>query len=184
MNCRSITLLFAAIVSMITVTDLTARNVKIDTDNSSIIINAENGKKLHHLYYGSKISETDAANITQALGKGNLAYPDYGMITLPETAIAMIQPDGNMTLDLVVDNVSSRKENGANITTFTLKDTYYPIIVTVNYRTWQGENVMETWTEIKNNGKKKCHSHQICLRPSSNPRWRRVAYAFLWKCEK
>ncbi len=154
MNCRSITLLFAAIVSMITVTDLAARNVKIDTDNSSIIINAENGKKLSHLYYGSKISETDAANITQALGKGNLAYPDYGMITLPETAIAMIQPDGNMTLDLVVDNVSSRKENGANITTFTLKDTYYPIIVTVNYRTWQGENVMETWTEIKNNGKK------------------------------
>lgn len=153
MNCRSITLLFAAIVSMITVTDLAARNVKIDTDNSSIVLEANKGKKLRHLYYGGKLTDTDASNLRPAIGKIYTAYPDYGMITIPETALAMIHSDGNMTLDLVVDDVTSRKENGADITTITLKDTYYPILVKVNYKTWKGENVMETWTEITNNEK-------------------------------
>lgn len=153
MNCRSITLLFAAIVSMITVTDLAARNVKIDTDNSSIVLEANKGKKLRHLYYGGKLIDTDASNLRPAIGKIYTAYPDYGMITIPETALAMVHSDGNMTLDLVVDDVTSRKENGADITTITLKDTYYPILVKVNYKTWKGENVMETWTEITNNEK-------------------------------
>lgn len=153
MNCRSITLLFAAIVSMITVTDLAARNVKIDTDNSSIVLEANKGKKLRHLYYGGKLTDTDASNLRPAIGKIYTAYPDYGMITIPETALAMVHSDGNMTLDLVVDDVTSRKENGADITTITLKDTYYPILVKVNYKTWKGENVMETWTEITNNEK-------------------------------
>lgn len=153
MNCRSITLLFAAIVSMITVTDLAARNVKIDTDNSSIVLEANKGKKLRHLYYGGKLTDTDASNLRPAIGKIYTAYPDYGMITIPETAIAMVHSDGNMTLDLVVDEVTSRKENGADITTITLKDAYYPILVKVNYKTWKGENVMETWTEITNNEK-------------------------------
>lgn len=153
MNCRSITLLFAAIVSMITVTDLAARNVKIDTDNSSIVLEANKGKKLRHLYYGGKLTDTDASNLRPAIGKIYTAYPDYGMITIPETALAMVHSDGNMTLDLVVDDVTSRKENGADITTITLKDTYYPILVKINYKTWKGENVMETWTEITNNEK-------------------------------
>lgn len=153
MNCRSITLLFAAIVSMITVTDLAARNVKIDTDNSSIVLEANKGKKLRHLYYGGKLTDIDASNLRPAIGKVYTAYPDYGMITIPETALAMVHSDGNMTLDLVVDDVTSRKENGADITTITLKDTYYPIVVKVNYKTWKGENVMETWTEITNNEK-------------------------------
>lgn len=153
MNCRSITLLFAAIVSMITVTDLAARNVKIDTDNSSIVLEANKGKKLRHLYYGGKLTDIDASNLRPAIGKIYTAYPDYGMITIPETALAMVHSDGNMTLDLVVDDVTSRKENGADITTITLKDTYYPILVKVNYKTWKGENVMETWTEITNNEK-------------------------------
>ena len=56
MNWKSITLLFATIVSSITVTEISAKNVKIDTQNTSLVLEAEKGKKLRHLYYGGKIS--------------------------------------------------------------------------------------------------------------------------------
>ena len=153
MNWKSITLLFATIVSSITVTEISAKNVKIDTQNTSLVLEAEKGKKLRHLYYGGKISENDAAALRSASGKIYSAYPDYGMITLPETAIAMIHSDGDMTLDLVVDGISSTHDNGADITTVTLKDTHYPVVVKVNYKTWKDKNVMETWSEITNNEK-------------------------------
>ena len=153
MNWKSITLLFATIVSSITVTEISAKNVKIDTQNTSLVLEAEKGKKLSHLYYGGKISENDAAALRSASGKIYSAYPDYGMITLPETAIAMIHSDGDMTLDLVVDGISSTHDNGADITTVTLKDTHYPVVVKVNYKTWKDKNVMETWSEITNNEK-------------------------------
>lgn len=153
MNCRSITLLFAAIVSMITVTDIAGRNVKIDTQGTSLVLEANKGKKLRHLYYGGRLTDNDASNLRPAIGKVYNAYPDYGMITIPETAVAMIHSDGDMTLDLIVDDVTSGKENGADITTITLKDTRYPIVVKVNYKAWPDENVTETWTEITNNEK-------------------------------
>ncbi len=153
MNCRSITLLFATIISLVSYHNVNAETIKIDTGNSSLVLEANKGKKLRHVYYGGKISDNDVSGLRPALGKVYTAYPDYGMITIPETAIAMVHGDGNMTLDLVVESTSSRKEDGADITSITLKDTHYPVYVTVNYKTWQNENVMETWTEIRNNEK-------------------------------
>ena len=52
-----------------------------------------------------------------------------------------------------IDGISSTHDNGADITTVTLKDTHYPVVVKVNYKTWKDENVMETWSEITNNEK-------------------------------
>ncbi len=138
---------------MIIVTDIAGSNVKIDTQGTSLVLEANKGKKLRHLYYGGRLTDNDASNLRPAIGKVYNAYPDYGMITIPETAVAMIHSDGDMTLDLVVDDVTSGKENGADITTITLKDTRYPIMVKVNYKAWPDENVTETWTEITNNEK-------------------------------
>lgn len=128
-----------------------AESVRINSSESSILLDATKGSKLRHLYYGSKLSDTDAANISAAHGKGFKAYPDYGMITVPETALSLIHADGNMTLDLRVESVEKRNENGNEITSVILKDTYYPVSVKINYRTFPGEDVIETWMEITNN---------------------------------
>lgn len=153
MNLRYISIALSTLIIGASAQILHAENVKIDAGNSSLVLQADKGKKLRHLYYGGKITDTDAQNLRPAVGKVYTAYPDYGMITRPETAIAMIHSDGNMTLDLVVDNVTSKKEDGADIKTITLKDSHYPVVVNVNYKTWPGEDVMETWTEITNHEK-------------------------------
>lgn len=152
MNCKSITLLLATISFLAGSYSTKAEIVRIDAGNSTMVLDAEKGKKLRHLYYGGKISDSDAEGLRAALGKGRNAYPDYGMITVPETALSMIQSDGNMTLDLRVENISRKMEDKSETTVITLKDTYYPISVDVNYKTYPGENVMETWTEIRNQG--------------------------------
>lgn len=128
-----------------------AESVRINSSESSILLDATKGNKLRHLYYGTKLSDTDATNISAAHGKGFKAYPDYGMITVPETALSLIHADGNMTLDLRVESVEKRNENGNEITSVILKDTYYPVSVKINYRTFPGEDVIETWMEITNN---------------------------------
>ena len=154
MNYRSVTLLISTILSFLAVTYSEAGNIKIDTENSSLVLDAVKGKKLKNLYYGAKISDTDAEGLRKALGNGHNAYPDYGMITVPETALALIHADGNMTLDLRVEDVTTKHEKDCDITTVILKDTYYPITVKANYKTYSGSGVMETWTEITNNEKK------------------------------
>ena len=126
---------------------LFARTVKIDTPNTSTVLDAKKGKKLKHLYYGKYIGDKDLESLMPALGKGVNAYPDYGLITIPETAIAVRHSDGDRTLDLVVDTVIPSVDG---ITTIRLRDAVYPFFVNVNYRTYPGEDIVETWTEILN----------------------------------
>ncbi len=151
MNCKSLNLLLATLFTFSVPEFSGAETVKIDTENTSIVLNAEKGKKLRHLYYGGRISSNDAEALTAAHGKGHNAYPDYGMITVPETALSLIHSDGNMTLDLRVEEVTVKKEGKEELTVITLKDTYYPIKVDINYKTYPGEDVIETWSEITNN---------------------------------
>lgn len=42
---------------------LNAKIVKIDTPETSLVLDASKGKKLKHLYYGGKVSDSDAAEL-------------------------------------------------------------------------------------------------------------------------
>ena len=130
---------------------LNAEIIKLDTDKTSMVFKADKGKKLKHLYYGDKIQDSDLKNLTSAVGSGATVYPDYGMITVPETAVAMIHSDGNMTLDLRVEAVEKKIVDGKDVTSIILKDSYYPVSVKINYKSFPEQDMFETWTEITNN---------------------------------
>jgi len=126
-----------------------AEIVEVSTPSSSLILDAKKGKKLRHVYYGGKISDKDTYDqLKSGVGAALDAYPAYGLTTTSETAVAATHADGNMTLDLVVDGIGKTQCDGADITTVKLRDTYYPFYVNVNYRTYPGDDVIETWTEI------------------------------------
>ncbi|MDE5683557.1 MAG: alpha-galactosidase, partial [Muribaculaceae bacterium] len=142
-----------ALVAMVA-TPAFAEIVEVSTPTSSLILDAKKGKKLRHVYYGAKISDKDTYDqLKSGVGAALDAYPAYGMTTTSETAVAVTHADGNMTLDLVVDGVSKTRRDGAELTTVKLRDTYYPFYVDVNYRTYDGEDVIETWTEISHGEK-------------------------------
>lgn len=131
-----------------------AEKVNISTPGTSLVLDATEGSPLKFLYYGNRLSDTDAANL-DAAGCANLnAYPVYGLWPEKEAAFSAVHSDGNMSTDMAVTSVSKSTEpGGATVTTIAMADKVYPLTIDVKYRTYPGEDVIETWTETTSNEK-------------------------------
>ena len=134
---------------------LKAEIVNLSTPSTSLILDAEKGGPFRFLYYGDKISASDIANLASAGTANRNAYPVYGNYPQGEAALSVTHPDGNMTLDMEVADIktSANEADGSTVTTVSMRDKSYPISLDINYRTWPEEDVIETWVDIKNNGK-------------------------------
>lgn len=126
---------------------LVAEIVHVTTPETSLVIKAENGEKPRFLHYGARLNEADLSEVeSTSLNKPD-AFPFYGINPEHESAMSAIHADGNMTLDMVVDGIKTEKLSGGSLTSIKLRDKIYPFFVTMNYRTYDGSDVIETWTE-------------------------------------
>ncbi len=130
-----------------------AETVNISTPATSLLLDATAGSPLRFIYYGNALSEADVASVT-ATAPTLDAYPVYGLTNLRETAMSVTHPDGNMTLDMVVKNVRQSDSADGKSAVITLADKHYPFEITVNYLARNATDVIETWVEVINNGKK------------------------------
>lgn len=129
-------------------------HVRVTTPETGMVLKADAGSDLKVLYYGARLSDADVAGLEAAGAAWVDAYPAYGFHCAGEASIGVTHADGNMSTVLKVDTVSQSQENGAQITRIRLKDTVYPFYVTVCYKAYQDVDMIETWTEIENLGKK------------------------------
>lgn len=132
---------------------LQAENVCVSTPSTSLVVEATQGQELKFVYYGAHLADADQQYLGDAGASWYSAYPAYGLSPAVEDAIAVRHADGNMTLRLVVDGTETRAEEGATVRVFKLRDAFYPVSVNVCYRTYADADIIETWTEIKNNEK-------------------------------
>ncbi len=123
-----------------------AEQVVIQTKNTTMVLNVDQGKQPQYLYYGAKLSNFDLMHLQAPLGGRMEAYPAYGMNCPAEAALAMRHADGNMSTELYATGV----EKQGNLTTIHLKDPVYPIMVNLYYKAYENEDMIETWTDIKN----------------------------------
>lgn len=131
------------------------RNVLISTPRTSLMVTAPKGGDLRFSYYGDKITPEQIHQVHDAWdGINRPAYPTFGVRNQSLTALSVTHADGNLTLDLVVENVERLKEEQANVVKIQLKDKLYPFNVNVYYRAYTNSDVIETWTEISHNEKK------------------------------
>lgn len=130
-----------------------AQNVHITTPDNSLVVSAPVGKEFNFVYYGNKLSDTDFQQI-EKVEKKFLAYPAYGLNCPVEVALAVKHADGNMTLQLIVDKVSTTEDDDAKTTVIALKDKVYPFFVNVNYKAYKKVNIIETWMEVRHTEKK------------------------------
>ena len=146
-------LLITALAALAGLSSAQAELINIATPSTSLVVEANEGKPLKFLYYGDKVSPADLPSL-KASGASKLdAYPVYGIRPDKEAAFAAVLPDGNMSVEMAVTGVSRRSENGSEVTTVTMRDKAYPLEINVNYRTFPGEDVIETWTEVVNKTK-------------------------------
>lgn len=130
-----------------------ARHVTVKTHSLSLVIDVENGKHPQYVYFGPQVSVGDLEN-QPAHADGRMdVYPAYGLNTPAEPAFAMCHADGNLSTDLLAIGTEVKSEGNATVTTIHMKDPVYNVFVDLNFRAFQDVEMIEAWTEIKNQEK-------------------------------
>lgn len=135
---------------------LRADNFLLSTENTSMLLTATVGDKPMYQYYGARISENEIQDIFDSgVAMNKETYPAFGTNkTDNEKAVAVMHNDGNMTLDLFVSNVRRFSDKDGNIVEITMKDSIYPFIIKQFFKAYEGTDVITTWVDIENTGKK------------------------------
>ena len=144
-----------------------AENVQLSTPNTTIVLGLEKGKEPQFVYYGKKLSAQDLSTLPapSTANWSNLSiYPAYGASHIQwQTAFAMTHADGNMSTDLLISDysvapVTEKAPNGAtrsgNLLTVTLKDPLYPSLLHLYYLAYNDVDMIEAWTDFRNDEKK------------------------------
>ena len=142
-----VTALMAAVLTA------SAAPVNISTGNTTLLLDATEGQTPKIIYYGARLTDKDAMAVTRTATPTE-AYPVYGMVTQTETALSLRHGDGNRTLELGITGTDTKRDSGTQTVSIKMKDNQYPLYVTLNYKTYDDSDVIETWTEIINKEKK------------------------------
>ncbi|MDY6240574.1 MAG: alpha-galactosidase [Prevotella sp.] len=142
-----------AVLLSLCLTPAWAGNYLVSTPHTSLMITADKDHAPLFQFYGAKV--TNAQEVIDAgMALNRPSYPAFGLHTNGEKAIAMQQPDGNMTLDLVVDHVDETTDSEGRLLRVVMRDKIYPVEVTQVFKAYNQTDVISTWVEIKNNGRK------------------------------
>ncbi|MBP6182764.1 alpha-galactosidase [Flavobacterium sp.] len=150
---------------IIAVANLSAQTVTIPvaTENHMLLLQTDNSNRLRTVYFGKPLEN---ANEHAAVSVGynydefnsgiyNSSYTPSGTWNLSEPAIQVKHADGNPSLELkYVSHKVEKIDVNTSITSVVLKDPIYPFEVTLFYKVWSKENIIEQWTEIKHKEKK------------------------------
>ena len=137
---------------MITLITLLASIAVLNTANTTMVLQTETGGEVKTLYYGARLDEAEARATENY--KAVRTYPCYGVIGLEEAAFAAIHPDGNRTVQLKIETAEITPWEGGSQLCIDCKDGYYPLRVKIYFKTFTDQDMIETWTEAINEGKK------------------------------
>jgi alpha-galactosidase len=132
--------------------------IPIETRENALVIQTDKDNHPGIIYFGKKLGKTsDYALIPSQsrqrdgnAGIYNSAYTPAGSWNVSEPALQITHSDGNPSSDLIYVSHKTVKENdNTTLTSILLKDPVYAVQVTLHYRTFFQENVVEQWSEIK-----------------------------------
>lgn len=142
---------------------LAQQTVKIETENTVLCLQTTEDRQLLSTYFGKKLLHDEYVAI-QSLDKfkpGNddlfnqrLAYVSSGTTNLLEPALTITHADGNNALVLqYTSHQIEHIDSNRTLTKIILTDPRYKLSVILYYRAYFAEDVIEQWSEIKNNEK-------------------------------
>ncbi|MCX6335537.1 MAG: alpha-galactosidase, partial [Bacteroidia bacterium] len=137
--------------------------IPIRSKDFVILLQTDKNERLRTIYFGEPLNdESEYATVADSYyfndknsGIYNAAYTPAGTWNLSEPAIQVVHADQNTSLELTYDSHTVEEiDSNTTLTTILLKDPCYPFQVSLFYKVWKNENVIEQWTEIKHNEKK------------------------------
>lgn len=140
------------VIALLAAATLPAKDIFVNTPQTTLLLGVEENKPVHISYYGEKI--TDANEVYRAFSIWEEAYPAFGLGNNFTPALSVKHADGNMSTELVYQSDTETKEGNATVYTITMKDKQYNFLVDICYRTYDNCDVIEAWSEIHNQEKK------------------------------
>ena len=129
----------------------------LSTENTSLGITANEGGRSYIQYYGVKIAQEDMQKLFATRSNFTcLSYPTFG-IGLGRgimEALSLQMPDGNMSTDLYIQKVEQSSDKNGKYLELTMIDSVYPVEVKQYFKTYNNTDIITTWTQITNKGKK------------------------------
>jgi alpha-galactosidase len=130
--------------------------ITIETAKTALVLQADAQKHLHNTYLGVKLDNKteyrmlpQVAPVDDYTGMYNSAYTPSGSRNLLEPAITVTHTDGNQSLDLqYVSHSVTRISPDIELLSVHLKDPVYPVEITLNYKSYYNENIIEQWATI------------------------------------
>jgi alpha-galactosidase len=137
-------------------------NIPIETQNNALVLQTGVGKDVNIIYFGHRLNDkTEYGNVpgvyeqtSDYTGLLNSAYTPSGSRGLFEPAISVTHADGNNSLDLrYVSHAVNKVSDDVAITSVVLKDPVYDFEVTLFYKSFYKQDVMEQWSVVKHKEK-------------------------------
>lgn len=123
------------------------QQIVIQTPKTALVYTVTGDKKLEQVYFGEALLHTEEYNKIKPIPID--AFVQGGMSVVREPAYQVSHADGNPAVQLLVDDVSTEQPDGnITLTHIKLKDPVYPFEVTLHYKAYQHENVIEQWSTI------------------------------------
>lgn len=136
--------------------------IPVETANNALVLGVSGNKDVFTAYYGKKLKDTaEYGLIRQAYqqsgdytGVLDAAYSSSGSRNLLEPAISVTHADGNNSLDLrYIKHQQSIVSKGVLQTSVLLRDPVYNFEVTLFFRSYVDEDLIEQWAVINHREK-------------------------------
>jgi alpha-galactosidase len=127
--------------------------IAVSTRNTDLIFKVGSDLRLYQSYFGPKLAQTPDSKVFSQ--SDHQAYVTSGTDNLFEPAIRITHDDGNPSLELnYTDHQIDKPSDNITLTHIHLKDPRYPVEVTLHFKAFSQENVIEQWVEIIHHEKK------------------------------
>lgn len=132
--------------------------IPIETAHNALVLQADANKDVNTIFFGKKLAHAEEYGqipaayklSTDYTGQLNSVYTPSGSRNLVEPAITVTHADGNNSLDLrYISHSVSKISEDVSLLSIRLKDPVYNFEVTLFYKSYFKEDVIEQWTEIK-----------------------------------
>ena len=140
---------------------LFAQTISITTDHTQLVLQVNSQKRLCQTYLGERLSgQTDLsglsmpqAGLSSSCIRGLEAYPVMGTEDYYEPTFEIRHADGNPTSVLKYQQHSQQ----GDLTSIVLRDEVYPVEVTLYYKVFPKEDIIQQWAEIRHEEKGKVY---------------------------
>lgn len=159
--------------------------IPIETAHNALVLQVDADQHVGIIYFGTKLkTDSEYAHIPAMYRRGddyskilNSAYTPSGSRNLVEPAIEVTHANGNTSLDLqYVSHTTKKNDNNVTTTSIVLKDPAYALEVTLFYKVYADEDVVEQWSVIQNKEKGNITLHKYAsanLYLTANDYWLR-----------